>query len=109
MMIEDDNDGQMIFGDLGGLKFPDICLTGEEKLRKKTSPRKLCPDRGSNLGPLRDRRACYRLIHSGGRWPGWTCSINNEPYIFATLFWTRIYKNYFMILKHCLALLFFME
>ena len=36
----DDNDGQMIFGDPGGLKFPDICLTGEEK-PQKTSPRKL--------------------------------------------------------------------
>ena len=35
--------GQMIFGDLGGLKFADICLTGEEKPRKKTSPRKLVP------------------------------------------------------------------
>ena len=42
MMSEDDNDGQMIFGDLGGLKLPDICLTGEEKPRK-TSPRKLVP------------------------------------------------------------------
>ena len=31
----DDNDGQMIFGDLGGLKLPDNCLTDEEKLRKK--------------------------------------------------------------------------
>ena len=31
----DDYDGQMRFGDLGGLKFPDICLTGEEKPRKK--------------------------------------------------------------------------
>ena len=30
----DDDDGQMIFGDLGGLKFPDICLIGEEKPRK---------------------------------------------------------------------------
>ena len=39
----DDDDSQMIFGDLGGLKFPDICLTGEEKPRKKTSPRKLVP------------------------------------------------------------------
>ena len=38
----DDNDGQMIFGDLGGLKLPVICLTGEEKPRK-TSPRKLVP------------------------------------------------------------------
>ena len=26
-----DNDGQMIFGDLGGPKLPDICLTSEEK------------------------------------------------------------------------------
>ena len=41
-MSMDDNDGQMIFGDLGGLKLPDICLTGEEKPRK-TSPRKLVP------------------------------------------------------------------
>ena len=42
----DDDDGQMIFGDLGTLKFPDICLTGEEKPRKKpekTSPRELVP------------------------------------------------------------------
>ena len=42
MMINDDNDGQMIFGDLGGLKLPDICLTGEGK-PQKTSPRKLVP------------------------------------------------------------------
>ena len=32
----------MIFGDLGGLKLLDICLTGEEKPRK-TSPRKPVP------------------------------------------------------------------
>ena len=42
MMIDDadddDNDGQMIFGDLGGLKLPDICLTGEEKNPKKPHP-----------------------------------------------------------------------
>ena len=38
---EYDYDGQMIFGDLGGLKFPDIYLICEEKPRKKTSPRKL--------------------------------------------------------------------
>ena len=36
----DDDGGQMILRDLGSLKFPDICLTGEEKPRK-TSPRKL--------------------------------------------------------------------
>ena len=37
---KDDDDGQMIFGDLVGLKLPDICLTGEEK-PQKTSHRKL--------------------------------------------------------------------
>ena len=42
MMSDDDNDGQMIFGDLGGLKLPDICLAGEEN-PEKTSPRKLVP------------------------------------------------------------------
>ena len=42
MMSDDDNDGQMIFGDVGGLKLPDICVTGEEKPRK-TSPRELVP------------------------------------------------------------------
>ena len=36
----DDNDGQMIFGDL---KDPDICLTGEKKNPEKISPRKLVP------------------------------------------------------------------
>ena len=56
----------MIFGDLGGLKLPDICLTGEEKPRKNLT-QESCPDRGSNPGPLRDRRACYRLLHSGGQ------------------------------------------
>ena len=29
-MNDDDNDGQMIFGDLGGPKLPGIYLTGEE-------------------------------------------------------------------------------
>ena len=38
----DDNDGQMIFGDLEGLKLPDICFTGEEK-PEKSSPKKLVP------------------------------------------------------------------
>ena len=38
---KDDYAGQTIFGDLVGLKLPDICLTGEEKLEKKTYPRNL--------------------------------------------------------------------
>ena len=52
MMSDDDNDGQMIFGDLGGLKLPDICLKGEEN-PEKTLTQETCPDRGSNSGPLR--------------------------------------------------------
>ena len=38
MMSDDDNDGQMIFGDLGGLKLPDIYLIGEEKPQKNQHP-----------------------------------------------------------------------
>ena len=49
---------------LGGLKFPDICLTGKEKPRKNLT-QETCPDRGSDPGPLRDKRACYHLLHSG--------------------------------------------
>ena len=55
----------MIFGDLGGLKPPDICLTGEEKPRKNLT-QETCPGRRSNPDPLRDKRACYHLLHSGG-------------------------------------------
>ena len=70
MMSDDDNDDQMIFGDLGGLKLPDICLTGEENPRKNLT-QETCPDRGPNPGPLRDRRARYYLSHSGG--PVYVC------------------------------------
>ena len=38
MLSDDDNKGQMIVGDLGGLKLPDICITGEEKPREKPHP-----------------------------------------------------------------------
>ena len=64
VMNDDDNDGQMILWDLGGLKLHDICLTGEEKPRKNLT-QETCPDRGSNPGPLRVRRECYHLSHSG--------------------------------------------
>ena len=63
---KDGYDGQLIFGDHVDLKFPDTCLTGEEKPRKNLT-QEICPERGTNPGPLRDRRACYRLFHSGGR------------------------------------------
>ena len=60
MMSNDDNDGQMIFGDLVGLKLPDICLIGAEKPQKNLT-QETCPDQGLNLGPLRDRCACYHI------------------------------------------------
>ena len=64
-MMMDNYDGQMIFGDLVGLKLPDIRLTGEEKPRKNLT-QETSPDRGSNPGPLRVKRACYHSCHSGG-------------------------------------------
>ena len=63
---DDDYHGQMIFGDLVGLKLPDICLTGEKKPQKNLAE-ETCPDRGSKPGPLLDRRTCYGLLHSGGQ------------------------------------------
>ena len=62
---KDDYDGQMIFGDFVGLKLPCIYLTGEENPGKNLI-QETCPDRGSNPGPLRDRRAWYRVLHSDG-------------------------------------------
>ena len=64
-MIDDDNGGQMIFGDLGDLKLPDNCLIGEEKPLKELT-QETCPDWRSNPGPLHDRCTCYCLAHSGG-------------------------------------------
>ena len=60
MMIDDD--GQIIFGDLGGLKPSDVCLTGEENPRKKTSPRKLVPTGD------RTRARCVTGAHATA-WP----------------------------------------
>ena len=67
-MMRDDDDGQMIFGDLVGLKLPDIHLTGEEKPRKNLT-QETCPNQGSNPGPLHDKRTCYHLLHTVGRNP----------------------------------------
>ena len=52
---------QMIFGELVGLKLPDICLAGEEKKMKKPHPGNF-----SRPGIEPDRRTCYHLLHSGG-------------------------------------------
>ena len=43
-MMMDDYGGQMIFGDLVGLKLPDIRLTGEEKPRRNLT-QETCPNR----------------------------------------------------------------
>ena len=60
-MMSDDNDGQMIFGDLGGLKLPDICLTGEENPRKNLT-RKTVPTGD------RTRARCVTSAHAAA-WP----------------------------------------
>ena len=63
---EDDDDVQMIFGDLGGSKVSWHLSYRWGKPRKNLT-QETCPDRASNPGPLRDKRACYHLLHSGGR------------------------------------------
>ena len=83
-MMIDDFDGQMIFGDLVGLKLPDIRLTGEEKPRNNLT-QETCPDRGSNPGPLRDKRACYHLFHSGGQRYVDGRYFRNRPYTISIL------------------------
>ena len=59
---KDNYNGEIILGDLVGLKLPGICLIGQEKSRKNLTL-ETCPDGGSNPGPLPDSRAC----HSGGQ------------------------------------------
>ena len=49
--------------DIRGLCGPKV--SWHLSYRWAKTPKK--PHRGSNPGPLRDRRACYRLFHSGGR------------------------------------------
>ena len=49
-MMMDDYDGQIIFGDLVGLKLPDIRLTGEKKPQKKPHPGNLSRQ-GIETGP----------------------------------------------------------
>ena len=63
-MIYDDYDGQWYPGIDGGLSFPEICLTVEEKPQKKLNQENW-PDRGSNPG--RWVRGNYVTPdHSGG-------------------------------------------
>ena len=85
-MVMGDYDGQMIFGDLVGLKLPDIRLTGEEKPQKNLT-QKTCPDRESNLGPLRDKRACYHLLHSWKRDGGLSIMLGREEVIGIIFLW----------------------
>ena len=70
-----------------GLKFPDICLTGEGKPRKNLT-QETYPDRGSNPGSLRDRRARYRLFHSGDIYKEPTSPYN----IFLILIFNELFK-----------------
>ena len=64
---KDDYDGQMIFGEPCGPKASWHLSYRWEKLRKNLT-QETWSDRVSNPCPLHDRRACYRLLHSGGRY-----------------------------------------
>ena len=52
-------------GTLGAWNFLTFVLQ-VRKNPKKNLTQETCHDRGSNPGPLRDKRACYHLLHSGG-------------------------------------------
>ena len=69
-----DYDGQMVFGVLVDLKLPDICLTGEEKPRRKPHPRKLSQP-GIEPGPA----ACQArmLPPVPQRWTHWVFKCRN--------------------------------
>ena len=85
MMIEDDNDGQMIFGDLGVLKLPDICLTGEIKNPEKSHPGILSRP-GMEPGPA----ACEaRMLPPGPQ--RWTLKVKKN-YIFS---YREMYGEFF--------------
>ena len=72
----DDYDSQMIYGDLVGLKLPDIQLTGEEKPRKNLT-QETCPDRGSNPGPLREKPHATTILPE--KFLGYSRESNPEP------------------------------
>ena len=87
-MSIDDNDSEIIFGDLGGLKLPDICLTGQENPRKNLT-QETYPDRGSNPGPLRDKRACY---HEWVFWLDFLYITNLLVQMSFSLYWSLVYR-----------------
>ena len=71
-----------------GVKLLEICVTGEQKLRKKPRPGNF-PDRGWNPGPLHDRRACYRQLHSGGFFRNHKTRLNENGGIITIVIMTR--------------------
>ena len=89
-MMSDDNDGQMIFRDLGVLELPDICLTGEEKPRKNLT-QEACPDRESNPGPLRDRHAVMTCSRAKLKSKGDNASSCFRPQFIAKIFSSHVY------------------
>ena len=57
----DDDDGQMIFGEPWGPKV-SWHLSYRWGKTPKNPHQETCPDRGSNPGPLRDKRACSTAV-----------------------------------------------
>ena len=88
--IWNDYGNQMIFGDLCGPKVSWHLSYRWEKPPKNLT-QETCPNRGSNLGPLRDRRAWYRLFHSGGHVTHNTW--NNFQLIIFTVIYARLLIN----------------
>ena len=86
----DDYGDQMVFGDLVGLKFPDICLTGEEKPRKKLHPGNLSRP-GIEPGPAAGQ--ARMLPHVPQRWTYINLTFINNIFIYnLRLFSKHFYK-----------------
>ena len=70
-VMNDNNDGQMIFGNLGGLKLPTFVLQVRKNL-EKTSPRKLVPT---------GDQTWVRCV-TGAYATAWPTELNNSLYTF---------------------------
>ena len=84
-------------GNYGSLNLPDIFLQVRKNPGRNLT-QETCPDRGSNPGPLRDRRAYCSLLHSGGppniitnlkskrlRWAGYVARMEESRNIYKVL------------------------
>ena len=124
--VMNDYDGQMIFGDLVGLKLPDIRLTVRKNLEKKPHPKNLSRS-GIEPGPAawqarmlppaprycdQERKGATRLFHVHGtlkcfttmilppKNAVWACSILSKPVLALNFGPAECRHNFFIAKSH---------